>query len=382
MKLFTITFSVLIFTCGLTFAQNHTNNKAYLGVYANAISEKKAKKLKFEQTTGSYITHVLENTAADRAGLKPFDFVYQIDEKTFGSHESLSQLLRNYQVGDQVPVYFIRDGKKQVRQVTLGTKSDPNTTRRSDSEDPFLGVSANHTDNPEGVDGVRVDIVENSTAEKMGLQDDDIIVRVNNYTVLDWHDLGAAIDVNEVGDKIKVAYIRGDKTTVAYAPIQSLAATKGTTTQHGSYSYSYSYGNNSDTKAEKVPATEEAPVTPVESPMEIEMDEVPQADVDQMKEELGIVMPVVQNLQIERLKIFPNPTVGLFNLTFDLPNNGNTTIQIFNNLGKLVFQNELGQFSGSYQEQIDLGLQPAGVYYVMIQQEDYTITKKVIVKKM
>ena len=361
-------------------AQDHAE-RAFFGAHSNAVSGKKAKKLNFPEPNGVYLTNIIGNTAAEKAGFQPFDYVYQIGEYKFESHQSLRQMMVNFQPDEEATVYFIRDGEIKQEDVVFGKKSDAEYRKRDRSEDPFLGVENNHNGVPGNKNGVRVNIIENSTAEEMGLQDDDIITEINGYPMIDWHDMGTAIDALEVGEEIKVTYLRENTVTTVYSPIKSLAATKDGF-NHGSYSYSYSYsykhGNKNENKSNEEEIAMEAPY---EEDMEIEMEDMPVEDADKMKVELNIDMPVVQNLRIEELAIFPNPTAAVFNLQFDLPENDEAVVRIFNASGRMVYSNDLGIFSGRFQDRIDLGNEPAGTYFVMIQQGKYSVSKKLIVTR-
>ena len=89
-------------------------------------------------------------------------------------------------------------------------------------------------------------------------------------------------------------------------------------------------------------------------------------------------MPIINNLEIERLNIFPNPNEGIFNLSFDLPNEGATSIRIFNSSGRLIYQNDMQKFTGRFNERVDLSSKAKGTYFLAVSQNGKTITKKVI----
>lgn len=360
----------------LTFSFSVAQNDAFLGVHSNSVSPAKAKKLRFEQPYGAYITNVLGNTAAERAGLQPFDYLYRIDDYTFEDHVDLHDVLENYQSGDRATLYYIRNGAEERREVVFGRESEADERDRDDDEDPFLGIQQNHD---RASRGVPVDIVKNSTAEAMGLEDGDVITEINGYLMVDWHDLRTAIDATEVGQPLTVTYRRGGKVTTVTQPVQSLAVTK-VGANHGTYNYSYSY-NMGDEHGPKASAAEPDSERVDLSDMEVEMEDMPAEEAEQMEEALGIEMPVVQNLRIEQLNIFPNPSAGRFNLTFDLPDEGATAIRIFNASGRLVYSYDLGNFSGTFNDQIDLGDQPAGTYYVMIRQGAFSVSKKVVIAR-
>jgi len=82
----------------------------------------------------------------------------------------------------------------------------------------------------------------------------------------------------------------------------------------------------------------------------------------------------------ENLKIYPNPTPGLFTLEMDNPVMGELIIDIFGPTGSRVinikFQKELNHFK----TQIDLSEQPAGAYLIRLFLDEYTNTSTLIVE--
>ena len=100
------------------------NSRAFLGVYSNGISYKKAQKLNFDNENGSYVTGVIDHTAAAEADLQPFDYIFGIDEYRTNSDRSLTGILRKYESGETVTIHFYRNGKQQKKTVELGKRSD------------------------------------------------------------------------------------------------------------------------------------------------------------------------------------------------------------------------------------------------------------------
>ena len=88
--------------------------KAWLPVEMHVISREIAKQLGKPELKGFYITRVYPGTTAERAGLKPGDFIVALDgEKLTASgpeHEDeLSALIRQYDVGKTVELTVLRD---------------------------------------------------------------------------------------------------------------------------------------------------------------------------------------------------------------------------------------------------------------------------------
>lgn len=324
---------------------------AFLGVHSNHVSKKKAQVLGFENRYGNYITNVIPKTSADQAGLEPFDYIIGFDDAPFTKEDNMTDRLHQLEPGEKIKINFIRKGKERSRKVAIGARGDGERRQRTKAEDPFLGIESLHEKLPKGITGVPVTVIECTTASAMELMSSDVITAIDRTPMYDWHDLRTAIDNREVGDKIEVEYYRNGQVYKAKRAILSLAESKKC--------------------EEELPQMED---------MEVDMEDVSQAEAEEMKEGKGIDMPLVNNLEIERLNVFPNPTNGLFELRFNLPGQGNTSISVFNAAGAQVYRTELGRFTGDFRDRIDIGNQMAGSYFIMIQQGKRSISKKLILQ--
>jgi hypothetical protein len=85
-------------------------------------------------------------------------------------------------------------------------------------------------------------------------------------------------------------------------------------------------------------------------------------------------------LEADEFKLYPNPSDGEINVEFHLTNKGRTSIQIFDQSAKLVFEEDLGRFEGSWSKKIDLSNFGSGVYFLNLIQGDKAMTKKFIVE--
>jgi len=378
MKKIITTFFTICMISMSCFAQQNSS-EAYFGVHYNSVSQKKAKILEFENMNGVFITNIIPNTAAEQNDFMPFDYLYQIDNQSFKSSHDFSNIVDKYKSGDEANIYFIRNGQKEMKRIVFGNEADAQPRKRNHKENPFLGIERNHDKIPAKIIGVPVDIVSNSTAKKMGMKDGDIITFINDYQIVDWTDIHIAVNMIDVNDNIKVELLRKNKTIIINSPIQSYAETKNIH-QDLSETLKDMEESFSDMNIAIQNAQESSNIAIKNAKVEIE--NVPQEDVDAMKEDLGINMPVVQNLSIEALQIFPNPNQGIFILKFNLPNQESTIIRIYEASGKVIYENNLGEFQGDFREQININNKASGAYYLMIQQGKTSISKKVIISKI
>ena len=98
--------------------------KAWLPVETRVISREIAKQLGRPELKGFYLTRVYPDSTAEKAGLKPGDFILAVDgEKLTASgpeHEDeLESLIRQYDVGKTVELSVLRDKKEMKISVEL-----------------------------------------------------------------------------------------------------------------------------------------------------------------------------------------------------------------------------------------------------------------------
>ena len=331
-----------------------------LGIQAHQVSKKSAKTRSYDVPYGSLVRSVYDNSAAEIAGIEPFDYIYQINDQRPDQENTIGDLIDRLQPGEEVTVYYSRRGTDFQKTVALSNGDDLSMTHRSREDDPFLGVSAIHEKKPTGVTGVPVSIVHNSTAEAMGLERGDIIVQIDDDRVYNWSDLHAAIDNREVGENIRVKYYREGFNFTQERPIKSRAAT---------------HNDHSRPDGPQIIGTPdpELAVPPVAL-------ETPQAE----ETELPIIdeapLPIAQEISFDQLNIFPNPSDGIFNLQLDLPQRGRTSIQVFDSAGNRVYENNLGEFSGIFSDRIDIANTAKGIYFLLLRQGDKTLSKKLVVR--
>ena len=82
-----------------------------------------------------------------------------------------------------------------------------------------------------------------------------------------------------------------------------------------------------------------------------------------------------------RLTLFPNPTDGLMNLSFDLPSATNVRFQVLDLAGQEVMVANRGFGSGEQRHDLDLSALANGSYMVVVTADGLTATRKVTVSK-
>lgn len=87
-----------------------------------------------------------------------------------------------------------------------------------------------------------------------------------------------------------------------------------------------------------------------------------------------------QKLNLTNMNFYPNPNTGKFNLSFQLPEKGDTDVSILNTEGKVVYKESLPAFSGKYDQEIDISKQAKGIYFVKVEQGKNSQVKKIVLE--
>tara|TARA_B110000908_G_scaffold105196_1_gene123896 strand:- start:188 stop:739 length:552 start_codon:yes stop_codon:yes gene_type:complete len=80
------------------------------------------------------------------------------------------------------------------------------------------------------------------------------------------------------------------------------------------------------------------------------------------------------------LNIYPNPTRGLFNISFIAEKIDNFDISIVDAFGKLVYNEDKQDFIGEYTKQLDLSDFPRGIYTLQIRNQDSFVSKRIVLQ--
>lgn len=246
-------------------------NQAFFGVYLQNITDENSA---FE---GAEVSSVIEGTKADEADMQDGDIIYKVDNTEVSSVSDLVSVIQDYKAGEKVKIYFYRDGKKEKVTTELGIRENDFPNRffwdeeqefgrqfgeefgnefefefpengflLADSlmiahfdcdknmervEQPFLGVTHGGYKNweegqPTG--GLLVgNVVEGSSAQEMGLEEDDIIESFNGQEITTWESLVDQIEGTTPGDEVVMEINRGGQSMTLEGAIGSREVTSG-----------------------------------------------------------------------------------------------------------------------------------------------------------
>lgn len=336
---------------------------AFLGIISRSLTKAKAKKLGFENPYGSYVDEVFLHSAAERANIMPFDYIYGVDEYRTGEGQGLTHILYRYEVGDRATIHFVRRNQDRQVQVTFGSRDEARRKKVDKCDGPYLGIQSSHSYVERS--GVSVNVIPNSTAQIIGLKDQDLITRINGYPMLDWEDLGAAIDNMKVGTTIEVAWIRNGREMQGRAPIMSYCQTK-----------------TNQIVPERIPSDMSTRGGNFDlDNVEVVVSDVHHDEAIEMQRRYKVSLSPENEINLRSIRIATRPAKGVFQLSFNLPNRGNTEVRIYNNLGRDIYVSELVDFSGEFSDEVDLSQNGPGTYYLQVRQNGKSASKRLLLRK-
>lgn len=168
--------------------------RGMLGVQGGEVTSELAEALGYESSKGAFVSQVVVDSAADKAGIQAGDIIVSINGKTISSFHELRAKIGTLGAGKKVTLGIIRDGKEKSVKVTLGEQE--NVKASADKlHQGLTGATLTNTNASDSVQGVKVSSVETgSPAEAYQLQAGDIILGVNRVRVKNLAELRKVVE--------------------------------------------------------------------------------------------------------------------------------------------------------------------------------------------
>ena len=80
------------------------------------------------------------------------------------------------------------------------------------------------------------------------------------------------------------------------------------------------------------------------------------------------------------LNIYPNPTSGIFNISFVSEDENSFNLKILDSYGKIIEIENKELFIGEFTKQVNLSEYPRGIYIVQIKTNDSFISKRIVLQ--
>lgn len=98
----------------------YVSNRATLGI---TVSELQQSTENYDK--GLYVVDVIADSAAEKAGIKPYDQIVFFNDVEIETYNDLSKELKNHQINDEIKLTIVRDGKKITVNLTLQEAVNP-----------------------------------------------------------------------------------------------------------------------------------------------------------------------------------------------------------------------------------------------------------------
>lgn len=156
--------------------------RGLLGIKGGELNADLAKAFDVEAQQGAFISEVMADSAAAKAGLKAGDVITALNGQKIRSFAELRAKVATTGAGKEIELTYLRDGKENNVKVTL--QSDDQSKTSAKSLLPSLNGAEFANYDAKGVKGVEITNVEKgSIAESKGFKKGDVIVGVNRKAV-------------------------------------------------------------------------------------------------------------------------------------------------------------------------------------------------------
>ncbi|TNH03623.1 Do family serine endopeptidase [Testudinibacter sp. TR-2022] len=167
--------------------------RGILGIKGGELSADLAKAFGIDSKKGAFVSEVLPNSAAAKAGLKAGDVITEINGQPINSFAELRAKIATTGAGKTVNLTYLREGKTEKADVVL--QSDDQAQTSANSLIPGLNGADLGNYDKDGRKGVEILKVEaKSSAEQLGLQVGDVIVGVNRQAISNIGELRKILD--------------------------------------------------------------------------------------------------------------------------------------------------------------------------------------------
>ncbi|MDU4840204.1 serine endoprotease DegP [Leclercia adecarboxylata] len=162
-----------------------------LGILGTELNSELAKAMKVDAQRGAFVSQVMPNSSAAKAGIKAGDVITTLNGKPVSSFAALRAEVGSMPVGSKVSLGLLREGKP----VNVELELQQSSQNQVDAGTIFSGIEGADMSNKGQDKGVSVDNVKaNSPAARIGLKKGDVIIGANQQPVKNIAELRKILD--------------------------------------------------------------------------------------------------------------------------------------------------------------------------------------------
>jgi serine protease Do len=168
--------------------------RAYLGIYLQDITSDLSKSFELDEVAGVLVTNVVEDTPAEKAGLRNGDVILEFGNKKVDNVSKFMILVAGSEIGVQMPVKIVRNKKTKELVVKLSERpsgNDEEAKEEIEESSDWLGLEVESLKSDfatrnkiEADSGVVLSKINPKTASsKSDLRVGDVIIEINSNPV-------------------------------------------------------------------------------------------------------------------------------------------------------------------------------------------------------
>lgn len=191
----------------------------WLGISIRTLESGEVTSLSLPNKNGAFVLNVFEGSPADRAGILPGDFIFDIAGELLRNSDELLLTIGDYPVGETAIMKLYRQGKVITAPVRItARKSERNISDQNSKLWPGMrvgeitDVARVQLDLKRTVRGVMIESIEPRTPSAIaGLRVGDVITQINEQSIDSVLSFYAALNSKQKGN-INFEFIRQDQT--------------------------------------------------------------------------------------------------------------------------------------------------------------------------
>lgn len=182
--------------------------RGQLGIKGTELTADIANAFNIDAQRGAFVSEVLPNSAAAKAGIKAGDIIVSVEGKPIQSFAELRVKVGTTAPGRTFKLGLLRNGQQKNVSVILDNRAS--ATAKEEILTPALqGASFSDGQLKDGMKGVQVDdVIKDSPAAVIGLQKGDIIIGLNRERVQNLAQLRKVLDTKPAVMALNI--VRGD----------------------------------------------------------------------------------------------------------------------------------------------------------------------------
>ncbi len=206
--------------------------RAWLGIGMRPVTEAVADRYNMDRPKGTLIFQVMEDSPAEKAGLKPLDIILKVDDKDVNQSNEVQSYIALKNPGDEVTLTILRKGNEKKINVELGQRDTGKEIVASDDNTDEDGINAgltirtlndelrNQIEAYENDEGVLVTDVENyGPAFDSGIQRGDLIYKIEEQDIKSKSDFRKTINSFDKGSVVIFYLKRRDTQFYAFVKL-------------------------------------------------------------------------------------------------------------------------------------------------------------------